>query len=175
MHGILDAAVLATSARLLRYDTSGERDFLDDFNWLDITHGVTYAHAARWHYAANPGPDTLRLALFSTFLAFWTGRHEWHSTIDQPALVEPMSSDLQTYGNLLQQFALQDPAAALIAQVHAIKSSRAASIESLRLNSSLPLLATQRFIEGPKQERFVAATVARSLAFLNGKSTRDHD
>ena len=175
VHGILDAAVLATSARLLRYDTSGERDFLDDFNWLDITHGVTYAHAARWHYAANPGPDTLRLALFSTFLAFWTGRHEWHSTIDQPALVEPMSSDLQTYGNLLQQFALQDPAAALIAQVHAIKSSRAASIESLRLNSSLPLLATQRFIEGPKQERFVAATVARSLAFLNGKSTRDHD
>jgi hypothetical protein len=52
---------------------------------------------------------------------------------------------------------------------------RAAAIESLHLNSPLPLLAARRFIEGPKQERFVAASVARSLAFLNGKSARDHD
>jgi nitrite reductase/ring-hydroxylating ferredoxin subunit len=175
VHGILDATVLATSERLLRYDTIGERDFLDDFNWLDITHGVTYAHAARWHYGANPGPDTVRLALFATFLAFWTGRHEWHTTPGQRDHVEPMASDLRTYSELLQQSSLQDPAAALIVQVHAIKTCRAASMESLRMNSPLPLLAAQRFIEGPKQERFVAATVARSLAFLNGKSARDHD
>jgi nitrite reductase/ring-hydroxylating ferredoxin subunit len=175
VHGILDAAVLATSERLLRYDTSGERDFLDDFNWLDITHGITYAHAARWHYEAYPGPDTVRLALFATFLAFWTGRHEWHSTIGQRENVKPLASDLLMYADLLQRAALQDPAAALIVQAHAIKTSRAAAIESLHLNSPLPLLATQRFMEGPKQERFVAATVARSLAFLNGKSPRDHD
>jgi nitrite reductase/ring-hydroxylating ferredoxin subunit len=175
VNGVLDAAVLATSERLLRYDTTGERNFLDDFNWLDITHGVTYAHAARWHYEANPGPDTVRLALFSTFLAFWTGRHEWHTSTGQREYVEPMASELRMYADLLQRSALQDPSAACIVQAHAIKTSRAAAIESLHLNSPLPLLATQRFIEGPKQERLVAATVARSLAFLSGKSARDHD
>ena len=34
----------AVSERLLRYDVSGERDFHDDFGWLDITHGMTYAN-----------------------------------------------------------------------------------------------------------------------------------
>ena len=35
---------------MLRYDTDGEFDFADDFGWLDITHGLTYAAAARWHH-----------------------------------------------------------------------------------------------------------------------------
>ena len=37
--------------RMMRYDVAGERDLLDDFGWLDITHGLTYANAARWHHA----------------------------------------------------------------------------------------------------------------------------
>ena len=48
--GLLDAVVLAVSERMLRYDTAGEFDFADDFGWLDITHGLTYANAARWHH-----------------------------------------------------------------------------------------------------------------------------
>jgi hypothetical protein len=47
--GVLDTVSLAVSERMLRYDTDGERDFHDDFGWLDITHGLTYANAARWH------------------------------------------------------------------------------------------------------------------------------
>ena len=43
----------AVSERMLRYDIAGERDFHDDFGWLDITHGLTYANAARWHVGAR--------------------------------------------------------------------------------------------------------------------------
>ena len=44
--GVLDVVVDAVSDRMLRYDTAGELDFHDDFGWLDITHGITYANAA---------------------------------------------------------------------------------------------------------------------------------
>jgi nitrite reductase/ring-hydroxylating ferredoxin subunit len=171
--GVLDASVVASSERLLRYDVNGERDFLDDFGWLDITHGVTYAHAARWHHRHGPGPDTVRLALFSTFLTFWTGRHEWHTQVSERAEVAPYADDLHTYGSRLQQVALNDPAASFIVQAHCIKNSRAAALESQRINSAVPLLAAQHFVEAPKLQRFVAATVVRSLAFLNGRASRD--
>jgi hypothetical protein len=36
----------------------------------------------------------------------------------------------------------------------------------------LPLDATARFLAAPKLERFVAATVKRSIDFLNGKVPR---
>ena len=173
--GVLDAAVLASSERLLRYDTSGEAEFLDDFGWLDITHGVTYAHAARWHCLQSPGPETVRLAMFATFLAFWTGRHEWHTSVAPRAEVVPLANDLRTYGNQLQMMGLNDPAASFIVQAHVIKNTRAAAIESVRMGSNTPLLGAQRFMESPKLQRFVAATVARSLAFLNGRAPRDTD
>jgi nitrite reductase/ring-hydroxylating ferredoxin subunit len=173
--GVLDAAVLASSERMLRYDIHGEHEFLDDFNWLDITHGVTYAHAARWHYRAHPGPETVRLALFSTFLAFWTGRHEWHTTVHERQHVDALSDNLHAYGIRLQQASFEVPAAAPIMQVHAIKNSRAAAIESAALNSLIPLQAAQRFLEAPKMHRIVASTVAQSLAFLNGRAPRDRD
>ena len=47
------------------------------------------------------------------------------------------------------------------------------SIEAVRAGTSLPLDATARFIAAPKLERFVAATVARSIDFLNGRTHRD--
>ena len=64
---------------MLRYDVAGEFDFHDDFGWLDITHGLTYANAARWHADGPSDPDVLRLALWCVFQAHWTGRHEWHT------------------------------------------------------------------------------------------------
>ena len=173
VNAVLDAAVLASSERLLRYDLDGEREFLDDFGWLDITHGVTYAHAARWHWQNSPGPDSVRLAMFAAFLAFWTGRHEWHTKVSARSNITPYANDLYTYGVELQRRALQDPASSLIVQMHVIKNSRAAAIESLRLGSAVPLQGAQRFMESPKLERFVAATVARSIAFLGGRAGRD--
>jgi len=56
---------------------------------------------------------------------------------------------------------------------HAVKTSRAASIEATRTGSALPLNAAARFLAAPKLERFVAATVERSIDFLNGRTQRD--
>jgi nitrite reductase/ring-hydroxylating ferredoxin subunit len=170
---LLDAVTLAVSERMLRYDPDGERDFHDDFGWLDITHGITYANAARWHHRHHPSADTVRLALFTVFLAHYTGRHEWHTAVGPTAEVEPRSTDLRTYGEALQRESLLDGTTAFIVHAHAVKTSRAATEEALRIGSSRPLDAVARFLGAPKLERFVAATVVRSIDFLNGRVRRD--
>ncbi len=174
--GLLDAVVGAVSERMLRYDTAGEHDFHDDFGWLDITHGLTYANAVRWHSnQAERSADLVRLAMWTVFQAHWTGRHEWHSSIGPRSDVEPVSHDLAEYGRSLQRDSLLDGTTAFIVHAHAVKMSVAATEEAVRSGSSLPLDATARFIAAPKLERFVAATVTRSIDFLSGRSPRDQE
>ena len=171
---LLDTVTTAVSERLLRYDVDGERDFHDDFGWLDITHGMTYANATRWHAEHSPVTgDIVRLALWTAFLANWTGRNEWHTAVAWRQEIEPRSSDLRAYGESLQDEALLDGTTAFIVHAHAVKTSVAATSEALRMGSSLPLDATARFMAAPKLERFVAATVTRSIDFLSGKAPRD--
>lgn len=171
---LLDAVTTAVSERMLRYDAAGERDFHDDFGWLDITHGITYANAARWLGDGRPVTvDTVRLAMWTVFLANWTGRHEWHTTIGRRVEIEPRHADLAAYGRSLQHESLLDGTTAFIVHAHAVKMSVAATEEALRLGSSLPLDATARFMAAPKLERFVAATVTRSIDFLSGRAPRD--
>jgi hypothetical protein len=172
--GVLDTVSLAVSERMLRYDTDGERDFHDDFGWLDITHGLTYANAARWLAARSPvTPDIVRLAMWTAFLANWTGRHEWHTGVGERADVEPRSTDLVDYGRSLQHEALLDGTTAFIVHAHAVKTSVAATEEAVQIGCSEPLDAAARFLEAPKLERFVAATVTRSIDFLSGRAVRD--
>jgi nitrite reductase/ring-hydroxylating ferredoxin subunit len=173
---VLDVVVQAVSERMLRYDVAGEFEFTDDFGWLDITHGLTYANAVRWHHrsAAERGdgtsPDLLRLMLFTTFLAQWTGRHEWHTKVAERDDVEPLGSTIGSYADELQRQSLLDGTTAFIVHAHAVKTSRAAAVEAERSGSTLPLDAAARFLAAPKLERFVAATVARSIDFLNGRT-----
>ena len=177
--GLLDVVVDAVAERMLRYDPDGEFDFHDDFGWLDITHGLTYANATRWHagHAATGSDlaraDAVRLALWCVFLAHWTGRHEWHTGIGEPVTVDLGTTDLLAAGQALQRHALDDTTTAFIVHAHAVKTSRAATEEAVRLGSSRPLEATARFMAGPKLERFVASTVTRSIDFLSGRSPRD--
>ena len=173
--GVLDVVVDCVAERMLRYDPTGEFDYHDDFGWLDITHGITYANAARWLAGRSPAddPDAVRLALWCVFLAHWTGRHEWHTTITEPVQVDLGTSDVAAAGKALQQQALDDTTSAFIVHAHAVKTSRAASEEAARLGSMRPLEAVARFIEAPKLERFVAATVTRSIDFLSGRVPRD--
>ena len=171
--GVLDTVVTAVSERMLRYDVAGERDFHDDFGWLDITHGLTYANAARWLHERDPGPDSVRLALWCAFLAHWTGRHEWHTRVAPRDEVVPRSTDVRAYGEALQREALLDGTTAFIVHAHAVKTSVAASREASRTGSTLALDATARFLAAPKLERFVAATVTRSIDFLSGRTPRD--
>lgn len=174
--GLLDAVVDAVSERMLRYDFEGEFDFGDDFGWLDITHGLTYPHAVRWHAAHDDGrrsADLLRLAMFTVFQAHWTGRHEWHTSVGAPDHVEPLDTDIVAYGDELQRRAHLDETTAFIVHAHAVKTSRAAALEARRRNTTTPLDATARFLSSPKLERFVAANVTRSIDFLNGRTQRD--
>jgi len=171
--GVLDVVVDAVSERMLRYDPRGEFDVRDDFGWLDITHGMTYANAARWHAAGPAHPDSVRLALWCVFLAHWTGRHEWHTTVGEPEPVDLGTTDVVAAGEALQRRALDDTTTAFIVHAHAVKTSRAAAQEALRTGSPFPLQAVTRFVDGPKQERFVAATVSRSIDFLSGRTPRD--
>jgi hypothetical protein len=177
--GVLDTVIHTVSDRMLRYDTDGEFDFADDFGWLDITHGLTYAAAVRWHHdrtvedSGGTSADMVRLALFTAFLAQWTGRHEWHTGVGDAHDVEPLGPDLVTYGRELQRTSLLDGTSAFIVHAHAVKTSRAAAVEALRMDSRRPLDATARFMAAPKLERFVAATVERSIDFLNGRTQRD--
>ncbi len=177
--GVFDAVSLAVSERLLRYDPAGEFEFHDDFGWLDITHGLTYSNAARWHLTeATKGgaavtPDLVRLALWVAFQANWTGRHEWHTEVGPRADIEPLSTDLARYGAQLQHEALLDGTTAFIVHAHAVKTSVAATEEAQHLGSTVPLDAAARFLAAPKLERFVAATVTRSIDFLSGRAVRD--
>ncbi|MEM7324558.1 MAG: Rieske 2Fe-2S domain-containing protein [Actinomycetota bacterium] len=74
--GLFDAVSLASSRRLLRHDLAVELDLDDDFGWLDITHALTTAQAARWAWEIDPGPHTARAALFAVWLLFDSGRAE---------------------------------------------------------------------------------------------------
>ena len=171
--GLLDAVVVAVSERMLRYDATGEQDLSDDFGWLDITHGLTYANATRWHAAHQPGPDTLRLALFACFLAHYTGRHEWHTTVGPRHDVDRPSNESTSYGEAAVRASMLDTSGAFIVQAHAIKTSRAAWEESVRIGSIAPLDAAWRFMHAPRQDRFVASAVQQSIDFLSGRVARD--
>lgn len=179
--GILDVVVEVVGERMMRYDPAGERDLLDDFGWLDITHGLTYAHAARWHHHQNvdhdsnrAGPsDTVRLAMFTAFLAQWTGRHEWHTRVAERMDGRQFTGTLLEAAESLQREALLDNASVFIVYAHGIKTGRAAAREAVRSGSMLPLQAVARLLDSPRLERFVAATVARSIEFLAGRAPRD--
>jgi hypothetical protein len=171
--GVLDVVVQAVAERMMRYDVAGERDLLDDFGWLDITHGMTYANAARWHHRMTPGPDTVRLAMFTAFLAQWTGRHEWHTRVAERDDGRTFTGSIVGAGQSLQREALLDNASAFIVYAHGIKTSQAAAKEAERSGSMLPLQAVARLLDSPRLERFVAANVARSIEFLAGRAPRD--
>ena len=84
----------------------------------------------------------------------------------------PLAATRLAYGDELQRQSLLDGTTAFIVHAHAVKTSRAAAIEAERSGSTLPLDAAARFLAAPKLERFVAATVERSIDFLNGKVPR---
>ena len=121
----------------------------------------------------SPGADTVRLAMFTAFLAQWTGRHEWHTRVAERDEGRQFAGTVVEAGESLQREALLDNASAFIVYAHGIKTSRAAAREAARSGSVLPLQAVARLLDSPRLERFVAATVARSIEFLAGRAPRD--
>lgn len=178
IEGLLDVVTTAVSERMLRYDTDNERDPLDDFGWLDLTHGITTSNAARWHHRRRPGPDSVRMVMWAVFLAHWTGRHEWHTHVGprwegRSFGIDGSERSLVAAGEALQRDSLTDHGGSYIVQAHCVKTARAAALEAVRLDSEAPLQATARFLEGPRTDRFVWGNVARSIEFVSGRTKRD--
>lgn len=186
VEGLLDVVVLAASQRLLGHDPA-EDSAPTDFGWLDITHVLTYADAARWAWRAAPGPDTARLALWTVLMAHDSGRAERRRAA-HPArpvsLPDPVSGDLRaavegrcpdeavaialglpadTAGAALERAALSDLAGSFIVSAHLVKTARAARREAAIVGSNLPLAATARFCAAPRVERFVAAATVEAV------------
>ena len=169
--GLFDAVVAAVSVRMLRYDVAGEVDFHDDFGWLDITHGLTYANAARWH-ADGPRaiPTWCGWRCRTVFQAHWTGRHEWHAGVGEAEAVDTGADESRRARRRRGAAAtgLLDDTSALIVHAHAVKTTTAATAEAVRAGNDAALQAATRFLDAPKLERFVAANVMRSIDFLSG-------
>ncbi len=186
--GLLSAVSLAVSERLLRYDHAVEFDPAVDFGWLDITHGLTYARAARWAFAADPCPATARLALFAVFLAHDTGRAERRGlyAFDGPAIsarpgdlaaavqarrpdaavAAALAGDRRQVSETLRRSALEDRAGSFIVTAHIVKLAQAAGEEAEATGSALPLAAAARYAAAPRLERFVAARAQDALDFV---------
>jgi nitrite reductase/ring-hydroxylating ferredoxin subunit len=185
--GLLDAVSLAVSERLIRYDHTVEHDTTTDFGWLDISHGLTYARAARWAWDRRPGPSTARLALFTVFLCFDTGRLERRTSVRVPtesgtvdgdltaavidgrvgdAMANAAAGEIETVGDELRRIALMDGAGSFIVAAHLVKMAQAAKEEALVTKSNLPLVATARLAAAPRLERFVARNVAEAIGFV---------
>ena len=187
VEGLLDAVSLAASHRLLRHNLDVEFDHAEGFGWLDITHALTYSNAARWAWRIDPGPHTARLALYAAWLAHDSGRSErrhggYTTPTWQPALadirqaVRRLDSDVAVAAALagtvvdvhdqLTRAAFDDRSGAFIVVAHLVKTAHAAADEARVTGSMLPLAAAARFIAAPRMERFVAATVAESINFV---------
>ena len=188
IEGLIGAVSSAVSERLLRYDPAVERDHHADFGWLDITHGLTYASAARWAWRAERGPDAARLALWTAFLASYSGRRGYAAVVEPP--LEPDGADLPAaiaagrfdesaraalagdpddVAAQLVAAALDDHAGSFIVAAHVVKTTGAALSETAATGSRLPLAAAARFMTAPRKERFVTGNVIRSIDFLSGK------
>ena len=184
---LLDAVSLAVSRRLLRYDLDVEFDLDENFGWLDITHGLTTARAARWAWQAHPSPATVRQALWAVWLCHDTSRAEQRYGVrPDPEIVgaEGDVADLIRRGDVdatlaairaagldagpaMIEASLADGAGSFIVVAHLIKMTKAAIEEAEVTGSDLPLLATGRFLAAPRLERFVSRNVNESLDFVN--------
>ncbi len=171
IEGLLDAVSLAASQRLLRYDLKPETDPTAGFGWLDITHGLTYARAARWAWHHDPGPHTARLALFTAWLAFDTGRYERRVGVlpmEEPGgvVAAALEGDRDVVADQLARDAMDDRGGSFIVVAHLVKTVQAAREEAAFTGSALPLAAAARLVHAPRRERFVARTVQESLDFI---------
>ncbi len=188
IEGLLDTVSLAVSERMLRYDPATDFDQTNDFGWLDITHGLTYANAARWAWQQHPSVATARLALFTVFLAHDTGRAERAQRyVPMPSIPQARAGDVEAavlerrpadavahslagdplaVADAIGRASMRDRSGSFIVTAHVVKMAEAARREALTTGSNLPLAAAARFAAAPRLERFVARNVDEAIAFV---------
>ncbi|MEM8925640.1 MAG: Rieske (2Fe-2S) protein [Actinomycetota bacterium] len=186
VEGLIDIASIGSARRMLRYDPAIERQTGEKgFGWLQISHGLTHARAARWALHNEPGPAAARIALHAIWLLFDTGRYERRHGVATPvrarggthtdrtgggdtAEAVELSCDAarQAFVERLVADALDDQGGSFIVVAHLVKTAVAAAEEAAATGSSAPLLATAAMIDGDRRERFVARNVAEAIRFV---------
>ena len=183
--GVLDAVALAASERMLRHDLAHEQHpDLSGYGWLDITHSLTYANAARWAWHTDPGEHTARLALYTVFHVVDGGRYangrerlpvgeptaSLHDALaagdPQAGVAAALTEPDADVADALVRASLDDRSGALIVVAHHVKTARAAIRESEATGSRLPMAAAARFLAAPARQRFVSQGVLRARHFL---------
>jgi nitrite reductase/ring-hydroxylating ferredoxin subunit len=172
VEGLLDAVVSVGAHRLARFDHTVETDADEDFGWLDISHVVTYAHAARWAWRADPGPDTVRLALWTAFLAHYAGRRGYREVPDGADADPGLGPGAVPSPQMLCRDALGDRAGSLIVTAHLIKTTAAACAEAADRGNPDVLAGAARFVHAPRRERFVDLNVRRAIDLADGRPPR---
>ena len=184
--GLLNAVALAASTRLLQHDLDFERiPDASGHGWLNLTHSLTYANAARWAFTTDPGPHTARLVLYTVFHVVDNGRYVGPRIYVPPQARGLPLSDAIMFGDFeaaaaaalrepirkvvdkLVKASLDDRSGALIVVAHHIKTVRAAIREAQITGSRLPLAAAARYLAAPARQRFVGNAVRRATYFLN--------
>ncbi len=193
---VVDALVLGASARILRFATAHDRDPTVQHGWLDVTHVLTYAHAARATLALLPGPAALRPLWFAARfvnvsraldgepVAGKSGdpgdpvnatldavmRRDARAAVHQAGLaIHGGAAD--ALGDALEDLVLEVAGTRPIIVAHLVKTLRAARAEHASLAhlgdaARLPLVATIRFLASPVVERRTARLVHEAERFL---------
>ncbi len=168
IEGLIDTVVAVGSHRLARYDPTAEVESdSTDFGWLDLTHVLTYASAARWAWRADPGPDTARLALWTAFQAHYAGRRGYVEITGDAA--DPVATTVESTPGRLCRAALEDRAGTPIFAAHLIKTASAAVVEAEATRSRAPLDAVARFVAAPRREASIALNVRKAIDLADGR------
>lgn len=183
--GVLDSVSIAAGQRMLRHDLAFEQHpDVSGYGWLDITHSLTYANAARWAWAADPGAHTARLAMYTVFHVVDGGRYATVDTTPAVGRAEISLDEAMATGapsaavaaalaepgaavaDALVRASLDDRSGALIVVAHHIKTARAAIRESEATGSRVQMAAAARFTAAPARQRFVSQGILRARHFL---------
>ncbi len=144
--GAVDGIVLAASERLWRFDEDHDADPTLEEGWLWVSHRLTAAHALRGVLQRWPTEAATRLVLMvARFVNSGRALDRPGTTACPAAAPGPSMAELRA-------FVLEDHAQRPIFFAHHVKTLVAAAEEVERVGG-VPLVATERFLRSPLQER----------------------
>lgn len=194
---IIDATSRAAAVRFQRFNIDLDNDDTNEWGWLDVTHTMTYLDALRWAWVADPTPEVLRGVFHAVWFVQWTRQFDTPGGMSDPgtlvnsdprvvldairkkdpdkavAAIAGFEGPKETLDGTLAQAASEDNSVAPIMIAHAVKTTRAAIVESDVLEDRSPMIAVGRFLASPKRERFVYNATLEAIDFVKGRAKGD--
>lgn len=196
---IIDATSRAAAVRFRRFNIDLDNDDTNEWGWLDVTHTMTYLDAMRWGWAADPTPEVLRGLFHAVWFVQWTRQFDTPGGVADPgilagndpgvvlsairkkdpdkavAAIAGFDGPRETLYGTLAQAASEDNSVAPIMVAHAVKTTRAAMVETDVLKDRSPIMAVGRFLASPKRERFVYNATLEAIDFVRGRARGDSE